>query len=167
MNDDNPSTSKSTHEFSCELAVDEEPGESTGDITGPLLNTWWPSASNTLPEIWTAEKDGCDINIAVILTGRSRIHSLNRDYRGKDRPTDVLTFDLSDSPDETEGEIYISIPVAREQADHAGVSLEEELSRLLIHGLLHLAGHDHHTPAEGRKMAAATRRWIPVMWPEN
>ena len=124
-----------------------------------LSERWWPAVGDTLQGLWTHEGDR-SAQIAVVLTGRDRIHALNRDFREKDRPTDVLTFDLSDSSDRVEDEIYLSVPVATDQAHDAGVSLDEELSRLVIHGFLHLAGYDHHTPLDGRKMAAATRRWL-------
>lgn len=105
------------------------------------------------------DRDG---RIGIILVGADRIRALNRDFRGEDRPTDVLSFDLSDRPEEIEGEIYVGVRAAAARARRLGYPVTEELARLMIHGLLHLAGHDHHSPGDGRRMAAATRRWLDV-----
>ena len=130
-------------------------GFSSGD-------TWWRPYALTLGDLWQAERPGCGGQIGIIFVGTERIHTLNRDYRSVDRPTDVLTFDLSDAPDSIEGEVYIGVDVADSQAGKWNNALDEELARLMVHGALHLAGHDHHTPADGRRMADATRRWLAV-----
>ncbi len=80
------------------------------------------------------------------------MRALNRRWRGKDRPTDVLSWEG--------GEVVISLDTARRQARAGGWPLRIELRRLLAHGLLHTRGHDHHTPREARKMAAAERRML-------
>lgn len=85
----------------------------------------------------------------VIIIDNERIHEMNREYRGVDRETDVITFALEDHTDiEFEdlrllGDVYISIEKARSQAIEYGHSLKRELSFLTIHGLLHLLGYDH------------------------
>ena len=72
------------------------------------------------------------------------IHDLNRRYRGKDRPTDVLSFPLADALQPSLlGEVVISVETAARQAQRRGRSLPEELQTLLIHGVLHLLGYDH------------------------
>ena len=81
------------------------------------------------------------------------IRALNRDYRGKDEPTDILTFALSDGEafpsfegEERElGDVFISLESMRRKASAFSVPEDEELHRLLIHGLLHLLGFDHAT----------------------
>jgi probable rRNA maturation factor len=80
-------------------------------------------------------------SVAVVLCSDYIIRKLNRQYRGKDRATDVLSFSFGD--DDLLGEVYISLQRARVQARRYGVSYEDELKRLLIHGLLHLTGYDH------------------------
>jgi len=92
----------------------------------------------------------------------ARMRQLNRDYRGRDASTDVLSFTYgSDSggaaaPDEDpEGEIVIAVETARRQAAAAGHSLAEEVSVLVIHGLHHILGMDHEEDAEAAVMAAA------------
>lgn len=84
----------------------------------------------------------------VIIVNNEYIHSLNREYRGVDRETDVISFALED--DDTFnpvprvlGDIYISIDKAKEQAKSYGHSLKRELCFLAVHGFLHLLGYDH------------------------
>lgn len=101
-------------------------------------------------------------SVTVVLCGDAMIRSLNREYRGLDKPTDVLSFSQDDttetgnrpddrpdmpvsSPDEENllGDVIVSLETARRQAEHYKVSEEEELARLVIHGTLHLLGYDH------------------------
>ena len=85
----------------------------------------------------------------IILVNNDYIHTLNRDYRNIDRPTDVITFALEDGTDvdynswRMLGDIYISIDKAASQALEYGHSFLRELSFLTIHGFLHLLGYDH------------------------
>ncbi len=87
----------------------------------------------------------------MVLTDDSGIRGLNRRYRGIDRATDVLSFPMED--DYLLGDIIISLDRVDAQAERYGVSREEELSRLFIHGLLHLLGYDHvRGGAQARRM---------------
>lgn len=79
-----------------------------------------------------------------LLTGDETLRRLNREFRAKDEPTDVLSFP-SPSPDGGLGDIAISVDRAREQAGECGHELSSELQILLLHGVLHLLGHDHET----------------------
>ncbi len=86
------------------------------------------------------------------------IRDLNRTYRDIDEPTDILTFcaegdDFIELPDEEEdlGDIFISLESMRRNAEAFAVSVEEELRRLLVHGLLHLRGEDHATNDFGKE----------------
>jgi probable rRNA maturation factor len=84
--------------------------------------------------------------VNVLVTGSSELRSLNRQFRGVDKPTDVLSFP---SPDEgcearsSAGEVAISADIARENARRLGHSIAEEIKILVLHGVLHLAGFDH------------------------
>jgi probable rRNA maturation factor len=104
----------------------------------------------------THQKVSPDTDLSIVLTDDARLQGLNRDYLGIDAPTDVLSFPASESDPETGapylGDILISIPRAREQADAAGHPLESEVQLLLVHGILHLLGHDHAGVKEKRKM---------------
>jgi probable rRNA maturation factor len=72
------------------------------------------------------------------------IQILNRQYRGKDKPTDVLSFPLADALQPfLLGDVVISVETAARQAQRRGHSLREELQILLVHGILHLLGYDH------------------------
>lgn len=89
------------------------------------------------------------------MTDDSEIHQLNREYRGVDRPTDVLSFSQQEggfpsvAPDLL-GDVVISVDAAKKQAGEQGHSLEEELFILLAHGILHLLGYDHETSRKDR-----------------
>lgn len=99
-----------------------------------------------------------DAELSVLFAGDRVMRTLNRQYRGKDRSTDVLSFSMREGPfgdlrPELLGDIVISVPVAEKQARIAGHSLAREIELLLVHGLLHLLGYDHERgPAEARKM---------------
>jgi len=90
--------------------------------------------------------------LSLLLTGDDEIRTLNSRFRGKDRPTDVLSFPMDD--DILLGDIVVSMERARAQADEAGETIEAELARLLVHGLLHLLGYDH---VHGGRQAAKMR----------
>ena len=111
-------------------------------------------------------------SVDVILTGDAEVRRLNRTFRGQDRATDVLSFSFVDGDhrdgcdhqdgghqanavseliaeqDMPAGEVYISVERAAAQGEELGVPRDEELARLLVHGLLHLAGYDHQTEAD-------------------
>lgn len=102
------------------------------------------------------------VEVAITIVDNQRIQELNREYRGKDQPTDVLSFPLWE-PDEEwileEGEEYvalgdliISIEKAKEQAEEYGHSLEREIGFLAVHGFLHLLGYDHETKEQEEEM---------------
>lgn len=96
----------------------------------------------------------CDPILSVTFVNNDFIHKMNREYRGVDRPTDVISFAFLDGEENRDsllkkkgpvslGDIYISIDKAKEQADEYGHPLKRELSFLFVHGLLHLLGYDH------------------------
>jgi probable rRNA maturation factor len=106
-----------------------------------------------------------DAELSVLLTDDRRIQELNREHRGKDKPTDVLSFPLDEDEVDTGsprllGDVVISLDTAERQARGRGRSLVEEVRFLLAHGILHLIGHDHAEPEEKRIMVAATRRLV-------
>ena len=96
--------------------------------------------------------------VELLLTNNEKIQELNQKYRSKNLPTDVLSFSLDD--DESLGQIVISVDKATEQAKVLSQALEEELQFLFAHGLLHLLGYDHQTPAEEAAMLAKTYQLI-------
>ena len=88
------------------------------------------------------DADGREAELSVTLVDDAEIKRLNSEYRGRDRPTDVIAFSLG-SPEEPLGDVYVGADQARRQAEALGVPLSEELVRLAIHGTLHVLGHDH------------------------
>jgi probable rRNA maturation factor len=98
--------------------------------------------------------------VSIVLAGDASVRRLNRDFRGKDRTTDVLSFPSGapELPDGTRplGEIVISVAQAARQAGAAGHSLTSELRLLVIHGYLHLLGYDHEVD-DGRMMRLQAR----------
>jgi probable rRNA maturation factor len=111
-----------------------------------------------------------DSELSVLLTNDAYIHILNREHRGKDRPTDVLAFPQEPEGDEEElpgspanqllGDVVISLDTAQRQARSRRRPLLDEVSFLLAHGILHLVGYDHQDDAEEARMNAMTKRLI-------
>lgn len=83
--------------------------------------------------------------VGVLLTGDAAVRELNRQYRRKDKPTDVLSFPAAENAGDIAGDVVVSLETALQQAAERGHSLETEIKVLLLHGLLHLAGYDHET----------------------
>lgn len=105
---------------------------------------------------WLVEATERPLEVSLRLTDDRFIHALNRDYRGKDRPTDVLAFAMREGPGgqlnpEILGDIVISVDTAARQARRG---LRHELLFLCAHGLCHLLGYDHRDDAEEREMNA-------------
>ena len=115
--------------------------------------------------------DEADSTISVTLVNDQAIREINREHRGKDKPTDVLSFPLEPEPFSQErllGDIVISIDTARRQAADYDAPVQREIYRLLIHGLLHVLGHDHMEPDERSVMEREERRLadaIGMPWP--
>src|SRR5512140_2602142 len=124
-----------------------------------------------------AEEGRPGAGVGLLLTDDATLREMNRTWRGKDHATDVLAFPNEveergaapndrrgaapnevGEPDASDasylGDISISMDRALEQAPRFSATFEQEVARLVIHGLLHLLGYDHHSPAEGRKMRA-------------
>lgn len=109
--------------------------------------------------------------MSIVFTDSETIHRLNRDYRGIDHPTDVLSFCMASGeekdalsfilpPDDIAhlGEVIISCPQAVEQAAVQEHPIDMELTVLLIHGILHLLGYDHEDTADEAKMQAREKQ---------
>jgi len=102
--------------------------------------------------------------LSVLLCDDATIHALNRDYRQKDKPTDVLAFAMREGEGAEHahgahgllGDVIISLETAARQASEHARSLDAEVTMLLAHGLLHLLGLDHRNRTEERRMTART-----------
>jgi probable rRNA maturation factor len=109
--------------------------------------------------------------LSLVLSGDDQIHQLNKLYRGKDRPTDVLAFAMREGdfgrfhetlPSRLLGDVIISVPTATRQAKVAKHAVLAEITMLLAHGLLHLLGWDHETKAKDTAMRAETQKLVDV-----
>jgi probable rRNA maturation factor len=114
---------------------------------------------------------GCDgAELSVCLLEDGAIAALNAAHRGKRRATDVLSFSLLEGAHaefrgHLLGDVVIGVETAARQARARGRELDEEVARLLIHGVLHLLGHDHLRPAEAKRMRAEERRLVRALAP--
>lgn len=103
-----------------------------------------------ISDIETYDSNG---EIALILVDIDEIHKINNEYRHKDYPTDVISFESFDEEDENyKGEIFLCIDKVYEQAKLYGHSFEREFAFLLIHGVLHLHGYDHMNEEDEKVM---------------
>ena len=103
--------------------------------------------------------------VSVTLVGDRAIRALNRTWRGLDRPTDVLAFSQREGEGgglhpEVLGDVVISVATAARQARAAGHSLAAELELLVVHGVLHLAGHEHEGDTAGARRMRRRERAI-------
>ena len=97
--------------------------------------------------------------VAVVLADDAKLRELNRQWRGLDRATDVLSFGYDEGgDDEVDGDIAVSLERVRDQAKRFRVTQGRELARVVVHGALHLAGLDHEGAAERRRMRAREAR---------
>ncbi|WP_456401211.1 rRNA maturation RNase YbeY [Persephonella sp.] len=95
--------------------------------------------------------------ISILLTDNETIHKLNKRWRKKDKPTDVLSFPLNEEVEgyryKLLGDVVISLPYAKKQAEENNQSYQDEVLKLLIHGILHLLGYDHErSEADAKRM---------------
>jgi rRNA maturation RNase YbeY len=110
------------------------------------------TAQNLVRQLLEYEKLPAE-EINVIFVDDDYLKNLHRDFLNEDTYTDVITFDLSKPESDTiEGEIYISVDRAKFHAGELNVSLEEEIARLIIHGILHLKGYDDQTENQRQAM---------------
>ncbi|MGB2814155.1 MAG: rRNA maturation RNase YbeY [Dehalococcoidales bacterium] len=116
---------------------------------------------------------GSNAELGILITDQKKVQELNRAYRGEDHPTDVLSFYMTESGEESGGEserfvvapdgimhlgeVVISYPQAAIQAQEHRHSVNKELAVLTIHGVLHLLGYDHGKVAQKREMTAKER----------
>ena len=112
-----------------------------------------------------------DAEVSVSFVDNETIHKLNLEYRGKDKPTDVLSFPMTDGDEEEDdidlstgavmlGDIIISAEKAMEQANEYGHGIEREICFLAVHSTLHLLGYDHETSEDDEKYMNQTQESI-------
>ena len=120
------------------------------------------------------EASGCESrSLSLVLTDDGRIAETNETWRGVCSPTDVLSFPMdegellsSGGAQDPLGDVMISLDTAGRQAHEHGLSLEEEVTFLLVHGFCHLLGHDHGEPEEAARMRAEEDRLLGAVAPD-
>ena len=129
------------------------------DINSEFSRVFAPEILERAAAAALSQQSAPDADLTLVLTGDAQIQALDREFMGKDAPTDVLSFPAAEEDPETGrqylGDIIISVPRAEAQCLAGGHSLEDELSLLVVHGVLHLLGHDHADPQEKARMWAA------------
>ncbi|MEL7197551.1 MAG: rRNA maturation RNase YbeY [Pseudomonadota bacterium] len=118
------------------------------------------AASAVVPEL-----GNCRLSVSVLFTSDAEVHTLNREWRDRDKPTNVLSFPMLtraelldlpvDGPPVMLGDIALAYETCTHEAAEKGIPLEHHAAHLVIHGLLHLAGYDHvHSDEEAQAMEA-------------
>lgn len=114
------------------------------------------------------------LSASLVFADDAELHALNSEWRGKDKPTNVLSFPMlereelldldPDGPPELLGDIALSLETCAREAQEKGVALEHHATHLVVHGLLHLAGHDHETsPEDAAVMEALEIKALALM----
>lgn len=114
------------------------------------------------------------LSASLLFSDDAEVHTLNREWRGKDKPTNVLSFPMleradllalaPDGPPELLGDIALALETCAREAADKGVPLEHHAAHLVVHGLLHLAGHDHvHSDEEAAAMEALEIKALALM----
>ena len=115
------------------------------------------------------EYSACDFSFDILFVNDSEIQEINRDYREKDRATDVITFALFFDSSERFiqennielGEILISLDTAKRQAEDANIEFDKEVKTLIAHGILHLLGFDHLTEDDYNFVVDVQNKVVP------
>jgi probable rRNA maturation factor len=102
---------------------------------------------------WVRAASGPDAELTLRFVGAAEGRRLNRNYRGKDNPTNVLTFAYAARP-VVRGDIVLCIPVVRSEARAQGKAFRQHLAHLIVHAVLHAHGDTHTTPQAARRMEA-------------
>jgi probable rRNA maturation factor len=146
-----------------EIALDADQEWDSSSFWLPLVRKAAEAAiaESPYPDLSAAERP---VEISVTLAGDEAVRALNAQWRGKDKPTNVLSFPMADERDLTRanlsgaelllGDIILAHGVCSAEADDKGVSIEEHAAHLVVHGTLHLLGFDHGDDAEAADMEA-------------
>jgi len=112
-------------------------------VNAPALSREWRTLLRRAARRTLREGGVGDGELSVTLLEDGAIQAMNRDYLGHDRVTDVISFALHGPDQPVLGDVYLGVQQAERQSAEAGVPLPEELVRLVVHGTLHVLGHDH------------------------
>jgi probable rRNA maturation factor len=161
--------------MSLEIAIDADGEWDSSSFWLPLARKAAEAAiaESAFPDLADTERS---VEISVTLTGDEEVRALNAKWRGKDKPTNVLSFPMADEHDLVRanvfsaelllGDIVLARGVCETEAAKKGVSVEDHATHLMVHGTLHLLGYDHHEDGEAndmesREVRALKRLGIP------
>ncbi len=116
-----------------------------------------PGAAATAERAAAAALGSVEADVVVLLTHDAAVQDLNARFRGRDRPTNVLSFPAAESAAPHLGDLVLAFGVCAAEAEAQGKSLADHLSHLTVHGVLHLLGRDHEDEAEAEEMEAEER----------
>lgn len=117
-----------------------------------------PDAAAVVERAARAALQGPEAELTILLTDDAAVQDLNARFRGKDAPTNVLSFPAPETARPHLGDIALAYGVCAREAQEQGKTLEHHLMHLTAHGVLHLLGYDHQTDAEAEAMEALERR---------
>ncbi len=136
------------------VAVTVEGGWHPAEAAGPALRAAAATLAHAAP--------ATSVELSLLLTGDARMRALNRDYRGRNQPTNVLAFPAETAASGVAprllGDVVVAYETAAREARAAGKPLADHLCHLVVHGTLHLLGYDHGINAEAEAMEALERR---------
>ncbi len=116
-------------------------------------------AAGTALKVLEGEKEkGC--SLTIVFVDSAEMKSINLNYRKKAKDTDVIAFEYGRKKGRVEGDVFICLSKARENAAQFGCGAEEEVRRLIIHGVLHVLGYDHIDKKEEKEMNARTKSYL-------
>lgn len=146
------------------------------DVEAPWPEGEWEAlaekAAAAIAEV-APELSNARLSASLLFTSDAEIHELNREWRDRDKPTNVLSFPMlerddllslsGEGPPELLGDVALAYQTCAREADDKGISLEHHAAHLIIHGLLHLAGHDHEiSPADADAMEALETKALAI-----
>ena len=147
------------------------------DIEEPWPQGQWEAlaerAAEGLAQV-TPELGNPRLSTSLLFTSDAEIHALNREWRQRDKPTNVLSFPMlgrdevlalgEDGPPVLLGDVALAYETCAREADERGIPLADHATHLVVHGLLHLAGYDHETsPAEAEAMEALETKTLAIL----
>ena len=122
-----------------------------------------PDAGARAEAAGRAALGGAAGEVVVLLTDDATVHDLNQRFRGKDRPTNVLSFPAPGTARPHLGDLVLASGVCIAEAADQGKTVADHLSHLVVHGVLHLLGHDHENDAEAEAMEARERATLATL----
>jgi probable rRNA maturation factor len=155
-----------------EAASDDDPGPSPAGVV--ILDDAWLDHETAVTVVHEAVNAAAlfvpalaEGDIVIALSSDEAVRELNARFRGHDKPTNVLSFRAASSPpreaETPSGDIAIAYGTVVREATDEGKPFHHHLAHLVVHGLLHLAGHDHHNDADAEQMEALERRILAIL----